>query len=128
MGPNPSFSKFAQHILRDSLKVSYIEHLLSSSISSKNKEVLTNIRWGKKGRETKSCLIHKTQMAVVNSVALEQSTCHNIYLHWEHIAYESHHTIMSSILIKSMLPSQVVLTLFKGSHSESAISIHTHLS
>ena len=46
-------------------------------------------------------------MPVVNSVTLKQSTGHHIYLHnhWEHIAYESHLTIVSSILIESMLPS-----------------------
>ena len=53
-------------------------------------------------------------MAVVSLVVLEQSTSLHIHLHnhWEHITYESHHTIMSSILIKSMLPSQVMLTFF----------------
>ena len=84
MGPNPSFSKFIKHMLRDSPKVSYIEHLLSSSSSLKNKEVLTNHQWGKKGRETKSYLIQKNKnkkTTAVISVTLEQSTSHHIYIH-----------------------------------------------
>jgi hypothetical protein len=42
MGPNPSFFRFIKHVMRDSSKMSYTEHMLSSSSSLKNKEVLTN--------------------------------------------------------------------------------------
>jgi hypothetical protein len=40
--PNPSFFRFVKHMSRDSSKMSYTEHLLSSSSLLKNKEVLTN--------------------------------------------------------------------------------------
>jgi hypothetical protein len=40
MGLNLSFFRFVKNLMRDSLKMSYTEHLLSSSISLKNKEVL----------------------------------------------------------------------------------------
>ena len=52
MGLNPSFSRFVKHMLRNSPKVSYIEHLLSSSSALKKNEVLMNLRWGGK-RERK---------------------------------------------------------------------------
>jgi hypothetical protein len=45
-GPNPSFFRFVKHMSRDSSKMSYTEHLLSSSSSLKNKEVLTNYGGG----------------------------------------------------------------------------------
>jgi hypothetical protein len=45
MGPNPSF-RFVKNMMRDSPKVSYTEHLLSSSISLKNKEVLIYLDGG----------------------------------------------------------------------------------
>ena len=40
---NPSFLTFIEYMLRDSLKVSYIKHMLSSSSLLKNKEVLTKL-------------------------------------------------------------------------------------
>lgn len=46
MGPNPSF-KFVKNMLKDSPKVNYSEHLLSSSSSLKNKKVLANHGGGK---------------------------------------------------------------------------------
>jgi len=41
MASNPSFS-FVKHVMRNSSKMRYIEHLLPSSSSLKNKEVLSN--------------------------------------------------------------------------------------
>lgn len=69
-------------------------------------------------------------MEVVSPVALEQGTNHCIYLYIcrEHIAYVSHLTVASSILIVSMLPNQVVLSLFKGSYPMLATCSHSHLS
>ena len=69
-------------------------------------------------------------MAVVSSVALEQGTNHCVYLHTrrEYVAYESHLTLASSILIESMLPSRVVLYLFDETYPMLATSSHTHLS
>jgi hypothetical protein len=45
--PNPFFFKFIKNMSRDSSNMSYTEHLLSSSSSLKNKEVLTNHGGGK---------------------------------------------------------------------------------
>jgi hypothetical protein len=42
MEPNPSFFRFVKHMSRDSSKMRYIDHILSSLSSLKNKEVLTN--------------------------------------------------------------------------------------
>ena len=86
------------------------------------------ISGGGKERETKLWLIHKTQREAISLVTLEQGIDHCIYLHTcrEHIAYESHLTLASSILIESMLPSRVVLCLFEGSYHVSAICSHAH--
>jgi hypothetical protein len=40
MGSNLSFFRFIKYVMRYSLKMSYIEHMLSSLSSLKNKEVL----------------------------------------------------------------------------------------
>jgi hypothetical protein len=42
MGTNPSFFRFVKYVMRDSSKMSYTEHLLSSSISLKKKGVLSS--------------------------------------------------------------------------------------
>lgn len=47
MGPNPSFFRFIKSMLRDSQKVSYTEHLLSSLVFLKNKGVVANHGGGK---------------------------------------------------------------------------------
>jgi len=41
-GPNRSFFRSVKHMMRDSSNMRYIKHILSSSISLKNKEVLSN--------------------------------------------------------------------------------------
>jgi hypothetical protein len=42
MGLNPSVFRFIKHMSRESSNMIYIDHILSSSSSLKNKEVLTN--------------------------------------------------------------------------------------
>lgn len=56
MGPNHSFGRFVKNMLRDSPKVSHIEHLLSSSSSLKNKEVLIHHGRGKIEKGKLLCL------------------------------------------------------------------------
>ena len=69
-------------------------------------------------------------MEATSLVSLKQGTCHCVYLHTlrEHISYESHLTLASSILIESMLPSQVMLSSFEGSYPVLTICSHAHLS
>jgi hypothetical protein len=47
MGLNPYFFQFVKQMKRDLLKVSYIEHVLSSSSSLNQKEVLIYLDGGK---------------------------------------------------------------------------------
>ena len=77
MGPNPSFFKFIKNMLRASPKVSYIKHMVSSSISLKNKEVLSNHGRGKiEVKRVKS--LENIMEAIV--VTLEHGTCSHLVL------------------------------------------------
>jgi hypothetical protein len=55
MGSNLSFFRFVKNVMRDSSKIIYIDHFLSSSSSLKNKEVLI-VHGGGKLREVGQCL------------------------------------------------------------------------
>lgn len=121
MGPNHSFGRFITNMLRDSLKVSYIEHLLSSLSSLKNKGVLTHHGGGKieKGKPLCLCLI----LVAVHQVIFEPCTCCHVFsiqlgdtFPWSHSiplsvypltigSLSSHHLNVMS-LIASVLPSQ----------------------
>jgi hypothetical protein len=46
MGSNPSFFKFVKHVNMGLIEDELTEHLLSSSGSLKNKEVLAYLGWG----------------------------------------------------------------------------------
>jgi hypothetical protein len=131
-GPNPSFFRFIKHMSRDSSKMSYTEHMLSSSSSLKNKEVLTNHGGGEIERSGSSFL-ESIMAAIV--VTLEHGTCLCLILQLGNIlvseSYQFHvslyffvpveecsyyHHIMFLVLIESMLPSHLsCLTMFKGS-------------
>jgi hypothetical protein len=55
MGPNPYFFQFVKQRKRDLPKVSHIEHVLSSSSSLNQKEVLVYLDGGKiEGSKTSS--------------------------------------------------------------------------
>ena len=77
MGLNHSFFSFVKNILRDSRKLSYTDHLLSSSISLKNKEILANHGVGKiEGKWVKS--LKNIMEALV--VSLKHGTCSRLIL------------------------------------------------
>ena len=77
MSPNHSFGRFIKNMLRDSPKVSHTKHLLSSSISLKNKGVLTHHGGGKIEKGKPLCLY--PFLAAVHQVIFEPCTCCRIF-------------------------------------------------
>jgi hypothetical protein len=156
MGPNPSFFRFIKHVMRDSSKMSYTEHLLSSSSSLKNKEVLTIHGGGGGGggnlREVGQVFWKALWQLFV--VTLEHGTCLHLVLQLGNFLSLSHTNPMSHYtpsahpksapviitlcfglsLIESMLPSHFsCLTMFKGSFIPnqplcSITNLHPHVS
>jgi hypothetical protein len=133
MGLNPSFFRFVKHVMRDSSKMSYIEHMLSSSSSLKNKEVLV-VHGGGKFEGSGSVFWKALWQLFV--VTLEHGTCFVLSYSWviflslSHTNPMSHYTpsthpksapvivalCFGLYLIESMLPSHLsCLTMFKGS-------------
>ena len=78
MGPNHSFFRFVKYMMRDSLKVSYIEHLLSSSSLLKNKGVLIHHGGGKFEKSTPMCLC--LFLEEIHRVIFEPCTYHCIFV------------------------------------------------
>ena len=77
MGPNHSFGRFVKNKIRYLLKVSHIEHLLSSSSSLKNKQVLIHHGGGK--IEKGNPLSLYTFLAAVHRVIFEPCTCCHVF-------------------------------------------------
>jgi hypothetical protein len=133
MGPNLSFFRFVKHVMRDSSKMSYTDHFLSSSSSLKKKRyfpfmVRENLREVGQFFEKHygSCLLFPLNMAPICVLSYIWVNC----LSLSHTNPMSHYTPSSHpksapiivtpcfglSLIQSMLPSHLsCLTMFKGS-------------
>ena len=92
MGLNHSFFKFVKNMLRDSLKVSYTKHLLSSSISLKNKEVITNHHRAKQLKGSGSSLFETLWQLLLSP--LNMSHIHILSYSWVISLFLSHANIM----------------------------------
>ena len=67
MGLDPSFFRFVKYMLRDSMKVSYIEHLLSPSSSLKDKGALTHHGGEKLKRESHCVYVYFWKQSIESS-------------------------------------------------------------
>ena len=67
-------------------------------------------------------------MVAISSITLKQGIGHCVHLNTRraYITYESHRTLTSPILTESILPSRVLLSLFKGSYPVSTTYSHAH--
>jgi hypothetical protein len=133
MGLDLSFFKFVKHVMRDSSKMSYIENLLSSSSSLKNKKVLIvhgggNLREVGQlfGKDCGNCSLSPLKMEDVCVLSYNWV----IFLSLSHTFPMSHYTPSSHpksapviialcfglYPIESMIPSHLsCLTMFKVS-------------
>jgi len=150
MGLNPAFFRFIKHVMNDSMKMSYIEHMLSSSSSLKNKEVIIihcgEKKWGKWVNYHKSlwqlfivALEHGTWLCLVLQLG-------NMLISDLYQSYDSSYSFISPkechsyrctmfwSIIQSVFPSILsCLTMFKGSFNPnrplcSITNLHPHVS
>ena len=95
MGPNHSFFRFFKYMMRDSLKVSYIEHLLSSSSLLKNKGILIHHGGGKFEKRKPMCLC--LFLEEIYRVIFEPCTCNCFFVIHLGDPFPLSHSILMSV-------------------------------
>ena len=116
MGPNHSFFRFVKYMMRDSLKVSYIEHLLSSSSLLKNKGVLIHHGGGKFEKSTPMCLC--LFLEEIHRVIFEPCTCNCFFVIHLSDPFPLSHSILMSVypLMIGFFPSHHLRMLCPSQH------------